>query len=171
MAGERSAAVPWPVGPNGDEGRFGGESPARGDIKDAQTGARWAARNRKGMKYAVTCTKARSYSAPAASLKVSSSAIPDILILVLVSGCRVRRLRSLMASRQFIEFTAKDCWPLGSRQATAGMGHEQLSSPQGVSGRSRFRSRSFGRAPQPPGAFSGADQLGFCIRLSSAAAR
>jgi len=99
-----------------------------------------------------TPSDAKTYSAATASLEVNSSAIPDILILVLVSGCKVGRLRSLMASRQFIEFTAKDCWPLGSRQATAGMGHEQLSSPQGVSGRSRFRSRSFGRAPQPPGA-------------------
>jgi hypothetical protein len=67
--------------------------------------------------------KAHSYSAAAASLEVNSSAIPDILILVLVSGCKVGRLRSLMASRQFTEFTPKDCWRLGSRQATAGMGH------------------------------------------------
>src|SRR5947209_12784072 len=36
-------------------------------------GAIWAARSKKGIKYAVTCAKARSYSAAASSLKVSSS--------------------------------------------------------------------------------------------------
>jgi hypothetical protein len=46
-------------------------------------GATWAARNRKGMKYAVTCAKARSYSAAASSLKTSSSAILKTPILVL----------------------------------------------------------------------------------------
>lgn len=51
------------------------------------------------MKYAVTCAKARSYSAAASSSKVSSSAIRASVFLVLVSGYKVRRFRSLKATR------------------------------------------------------------------------
>jgi hypothetical protein len=75
--------------------------------------------------------KAQSYSAAAASLEVNSSAIPDILILVLVSGCKVGRLGSLMPNQQFIEFTPKDCWCLGSRQATAEWGTNSHSHGEG----------------------------------------
>src|SRR6516162_5200148 len=58
------------------------------------------------MKCAVTCAKARSYSAAAASLKASSSAIPEILILVLWRRCNVRRTPPFIAS----QLTANDRW-------------------------------------------------------------
>jgi hypothetical protein len=49
-------------------------------------GATPAARNKKGMKYAVTCANAWSYSAAASSLKVSSSVIPGSRFLSLSDG-------------------------------------------------------------------------------------
>ena len=62
------------------------------------------------MKCAVTCAKARSYSAAAASLKASSSAIPEILILVLWRRCNVRRTPPFIAN----QLTANDrCTQLG----------------------------------------------------------
>ena len=63
-------------GADGGEGRLG-ESPV--PVAMSRTcipGATRAARNRKGMKCAVTWAKARSYSAAASSLKTNSAATP-----------------------------------------------------------------------------------------------
>ena len=75
IAGETSAAMIWPAGPTAARAASA-ESPA--PVAMSRTcipGATWAARNTKGMKCAVTCAKARSYSAAASSLKASSYAI------------------------------------------------------------------------------------------------
>jgi hypothetical protein len=94
MAGETSAAVTWPVGPTAARAASA-ESPVPVAMSRTRIpGARWAARNRKGMKCAVTCAKARSYSVAASSLKASSSAIPtsESLSFVLRMKCSQSRI-------------------------------------------------------------------------------
>ena len=76
MAREMSAAVTCPVGPTAVRAASA-ESPVPVAMsRTCMPGAISAERNKNGMKCAVTCAKARSYSAAASSLKLSSSGIP-----------------------------------------------------------------------------------------------
>src|SRR6516225_815317 len=95
MAGEMSAAVTWPVGPTAARAASA-ESPV--PVATSRTlipGATCAARNRKGMKCIVTCANARSYSAAASSLKLSSSGIPGSAFQRLYLAYRWRQLRPI----------------------------------------------------------------------------
>ena len=71
-----SAAVTWPVGATAARAASA-ESPVPVAMSRTRIpGATPAARTKNGMKYAVTCANAWSYSAAASFLKVSSSGIP-----------------------------------------------------------------------------------------------
>src|SRR5262249_42157111 len=75
MAGERSEAVTWPVGPTAARAASAERPVPVAMSRTHIPGATSAARNRNGMKYLVTCAKARSYSAAASFSKRSSSVI------------------------------------------------------------------------------------------------
>ena len=66
------------------EGRFGGEPGACRDVKDAHARRNPAARNKKGMKYAVTCANAWSYSCRRLILEGEFLRHPRLPFLVLV---------------------------------------------------------------------------------------
>src|SRR6202042_192580 len=78
MADERSEAVTWPVGPTAARAASAERPVPVAMSRTRIPGLTSAARNRKGMKYLVTCAKARSYSAAASPLKNSSSVIRNV---------------------------------------------------------------------------------------------